>query len=266
MVDETNPQNWSVVTGANRGIGLEFTRQLLEAGHLTVACCRNPDEAGELKKLQDTHGHALKTVQLDVSDPESLTASAETLNELSGGVGLLIHNAGIVGNGKEGLSNFQSIEMLKVFQVNLFGPLELTRALLPKLEETSGKVFILTSRTGALRHPDPKDKPGSQFSYPCSKAAVHRLVSLLGTDLVPHGITVGGIDPSWVRTAMTSGGTPPKDRFMLEPSESVKGMLEVMNQVSLEKTGYLWRWSGNLSNWYAPEETAEERQTLPEND
>lgn len=261
MVTVSPQLSWFVVTGANRGLGLEFTHQLLQSGQAVAACCRLPDEAKDLHNLQQIYGDRIRLVELDVSLDKSLHGGADTLTQLPGGIHLLIHNAGIFATGEAGLENFRATEMQRVFQVNLFGPLELTRRLVPSLESTQGKVFILTSRTGALRPPGPHDRPGSQFSYPCSKAAVHRMVPILGQDLASRGIIVGGIDPGWVRTGMTAGA-PPVGRYQLEPQESVRGMLNVIKQVTLESTGRLWRWNGEPSNWYAPEETPEERQEV----
>lgn len=252
------PSGWVVVTGANRGLGLEFVRQLLEDGESAAACCRSPEKADGLHRLKQTFEERLAVLPLDLGDEASLHAGAEALCRLPGGIGLLIHNAGIFATAEEGVEKFRTEEMCRVFQVNLFGPLALTRDLLPVLRD-SGKVFILTSRTGALRPPANAGPPGKQFSYACSKAAVHRMVPVLADDLRPRGITVGGIDPGWVRTGMTSG-TQPEGRFQLEPDTSVRGMLKVIRSTDLEQTGRLWRWNGERSRWYAPEETPDERQ------
>lgn len=251
---------WAVVTGANRGLGLEFTRQLLDTGHRVAACCRSPEQAEELRSLGDPADGRFAVIRLDLGDPHKLPDAAGPLRELPGGIALLIHNAGIFATGEEGIARFRIDEMLRVFQVNLFGPLALTRELLPTLR-SGGKVFILTSRTGALRPPADDGKPGSQFSYPCSKAGVHRMVPVLADDLRPRGIAVGGIDPGWVRTGMTSAA-PPAGRYQLEPETSVAGMLKVIASVTLANTGRLWRWNGEPSNWYAPPETADERQEV----
>ena len=257
--DEAITNGWAVVTGANRGLGLEFTRQLLESGNCVAACCLNLEVADDLRRLGEDAGDRLVVVPLDVSDSASIESGAETLRTLTSGIALLIHNAGIFATGEEGLAGFTREEMLRVFDVNLFGPLTLTRDLLPVLR-SGGKVFVLTSRTGALR-PPAQGKPGSQFSYPSSKAAVHRMVPVLADDLRPKGIIVGGIDPGWVRTGMTSGAQP-AGRFQLEPGESVRGMLKVIDSVTLDASGRLWRWNGEHSRWYAPEETADERQEV----
>ena len=252
----------SVVTGANRGIGLEFTRQLLMRSGSVAACCRKPAEAEALHILKNQYKERLVLLPLDLSSEESIRSCAAEVAELPGGVTLLLHNAGMLARGEAGMESFDPEEMRRVFATNLVGPLTLTRELHPAIGR-GGKVFFLTSRTGVLRRLTGEPPEAGQFSYPCSKAAVHRSVPVLAGKLFPDGIVVGGIDPGWVRTDMTSGAEC-GDRFLLEPAESVAGMLTVMDRAGLDTSGALWRWNGDVSRWYAPEETAAERQEVME--
>jgi NAD(P)-dependent dehydrogenase (short-subunit alcohol dehydrogenase family) len=123
-------------------------------------------------------------------------------------------------------------------------------------------VAALTSRTGVLRPPPPPERTGG-FAYACTKAALHRAIPILAGELRTQGIIVMGVDPGWVRTDMTSGAST-ATRYQLEPAESVRGMRRVIHAQTLEKTGCLWRFDGSLSRWYAPKETAEERQEYPQ--
>lgn len=251
---------WSVVTGANRGIGLEFTRQLLMRSGSVAACCRKPAEAEALHVLKSQYNERLALLSLDLSSEESIRGCAAEVGELSGGVALLLHNAGMFARGETEMESFAPEEMRRVFETNLVGPLTLTRELHSAIAR-GGKVFFLTSRTGVLRCLAGEPSAKGQFSYPCSKAAVHRSVPVLAGKLFADGIVVGGIDPGWVRTDMTSGAER-GDRFLLEPAESVAGMLTVMDRAGPATSGTLWRWNGEVSRWYAPEETAAERQEV----
>lgn len=258
----STPPASALVTGANRGIGLEFVRQLADAGCKALAACRRPEEAAELDQLAEAHPDRVVPMELDVSSESSIAAIAQALEESGLPLDLLLHNAGTVAQGESGLEGISPEEMRRVLDTNLIGPLLLTRALLPALSRAEkAKVFILTSRTGALRPPPPNDKPGSQFSYAVSKAGIHRAIPILAADLKPRGIAVGGIDPGWVETDMTRGA-PTTERFRLAPSESVRGMLNTISKANISETGTLWRWNGEVSRWYAPEETAEERQEV----
>lgn len=253
---------WAVVTGANRGIGLEFTRQLLQQASSVVACCRKPEEAEALHVLKNQHKDRLVILPLDLSSEESIRGCASRVAGLAGEVALLLHNAGIFAQGESEIASFDPAEMRRVFETNLFGPLTLTRDLHSAIGR-GGKVFFLTSRTGVLRCLPGKPSSAGQFSYSSSKAAVHRMVPVLAGKLYDRGVVVGGIDPGWVRTDMTAGAAP-SDRFLLEPAESVAGMLTVIGRADLEGSGTLWRWNGEVSRWYAPKETAAERQEVTE--
>ena len=102
MVEPLQSKGWAVVTGANRGLGLEFTRQLLSRGYPAVACCRDTEHAKELHSLKDRYGDSLLLQSLDVSNSASIGACAEPLNQLKGGISILIHNAGIFAEGEAG--------------------------------------------------------------------------------------------------------------------------------------------------------------------
>jgi len=246
----------TLITGATRGIGFEFTRQCLERGDLVFAGCRTIAGMSALRESLDDHPR-LRAVLLDVERESMFAPAIQTIAAQCDRLDFLIHNAGIGGGGR-GLAGLDPEQYIRVFRVNYLAPLLLTRAALPLLVAGS-KVAALTSRTGALRPHDPESKGGGGFAYGCSKAALHRLIPMLATDLRAHGILVCGLDPGWVRTEMTA--TPDLgNRYQLEPEQSVCGMLDTLDQLTAQESGQLKRWNGSLCQWYAPTETDEELQ------
>jgi len=246
----------TLITGATRGIGFEFTRQCLDRGDLVFAGCRTLEGILALRARLEDHPR-LRPLLLDVESEHLFEPAVRTIAGQVDRLDCLIHNAGI-GGGGAGLAKLQAEQYIRIFRINYLAPLLLTRAALPLLGESS-KVAALTSRTGALRPHNPTLKSGGSFAYGCSKAALHRLIPMLAADLRERGILVCGLDPGWVRTDMTA--TPdPGNRYQLEPEQSVCGMLDTLDQLTPEQSGQLKRWNGQLCQWYAPPETDEELQ------
>lgn len=250
------------ISGANRGIGLEFARQYLEMGWIVAAASRRPGEAAALQGLQAQFppGRLLMPA-LDLNDPGSIEQVGAFLSDQPWDhLDLLINNAGIFAQGEHGVESMDYERALRVFQVNYFGPLLLTKVLLPWLTRSAqARVAVLTSRIGALRPPAVPLGSGGQFSYACSKAAVNRMVPILGANLASQGIWAVGLDPGWVDTDMTSGASA-GERYKLSPAQSVRGMIQVIESLQGEKTGRLLRFDGAQCRWYAPLETEEEMQ------
>jgi NAD(P)-dependent dehydrogenase (short-subunit alcohol dehydrogenase family) len=237
----------ALVTGANRGLGLEFVRQLLDAGSRVVAVCRARSSADGLRDLQVRHGDKLEIAELEVGNLPALTAFRPPLAE-GCGLDLLIHNAAMLGGPRA-----NGIEMVapegfdEVFRVNVAAPLFLTKALLPCLAAGRAPVVtVLGSRTGLVS--DVLEEPGRDLFYSTSKAAAHRLVTALASELAPRGVTVVGVNPGWVLTGMTSDG-PSKPTLL--PEESVAGVLEVLSRVQAADTGRFFHYNGSRARWEA---------------
>lgn len=202
----------TVITGANRGIGLEFCRQCQEAGHSVTALCREASE--ELKKL------GVDIVEdVDVRNPPDLSGLSN--------IDWLILNAGIWRDESLGEMNFETIA--EQFEVNTFGPLRILENTLDKLKEGS-KVIIMTSRMGSMAD----NTSGGRYGYRMSKAALNCAGVSLSHDLKPRGVAVGIFHPGYVATDMTNHkGTIP-------PEESVAGLLLGIRSLCLENTGSFW--------------------------
>ena len=217
----------SVVTGANRGIGLELVRQLAARGESVVAACR--ETSPELSALPvDVYEN------LDVSDEPSVAEFANCLGEEP--VDLLINNAGILTS--EELDSLEWGRLRRQFEVNTLGPLRVTSALLPRMA-AAGKIGIVTSRMGSLQD----NSSGGMYGYRISKTAANMVGVNLAHDLKPRGIAVFLLHPGYVRTELTQG------QGYSDPEEAARGLLERLDTLTLADTGTFWHANGEPLPW-----------------
>jgi NAD(P)-dependent dehydrogenase (short-subunit alcohol dehydrogenase family) len=232
-----------LITGANRGLGLEFVRQFLERGD--TAGCREPESAAELHELQTTFPEHLNVVRLDVADAASIAAARAEVEAQTDRLDWLINNAGTFATGEAGLNHTDAAKMAHVYAVNCIGPVIMAQQFAPLLAKGERPLLAnLTSGVGLLT--DEERGPGGQYSYRATKSALNLLIRSLSFDLKPHGIMVVGIGPGFVLTDMTRGSsvTPP-----LLPPESVRGMIATLEARTFADTGRFYDWSGNEADW-----------------
>jgi NAD(P)-dependent dehydrogenase (short-subunit alcohol dehydrogenase family) len=193
----------AVVTGANRGLGLEITRQLARRGAQVWLTARRSD-AGEAAVAQlAAEGLAARFHQLDVTDALSCTALADSLSTAPGRVDVLVNNAGIMRKADGQASEAEPATMLEIFQTNTLGALRITQALLPLLRASAGaRIVNMSSGMGAL-----SDMQGGWAGYRTSKAALNALTAMLADELAPH-IVVNAMCPGWVKTDMGGDKAP----------------------------------------------------------
>ncbi|HEY1334998.1 MAG TPA: SDR family oxidoreductase [Myxococcaceae bacterium] len=223
-----------VVTGANRGIGLEFVKQLTGRGEEVDATARDPDGAPELQAIARP-GVRLRIYRLDVSEDASVAAFAEQL--VPGMVDVLINNAGV--SGAKGGELIDPADVLRVLNVNAVGTLRVVRALLPRLREGKGKKIVnLTSMLGSI-----SDATGGRYAYRSSKAAVNMATRLLAEDLRGEGFRTVALHPGWVQTRMGGAGAP------VAPDQSVRGMLRIIDGLTAEQSGRVFDFQGREIPW-----------------
>jgi len=175
-----------LVTGANRGIGLELVRQMRARGHQVIGTARKPEQAMELKET------GARVVQLDVTDSNSIRAMAEQLKGQR--IDLLINNAGMLGHNAQSFAETDFDQVIATFDVNSLGPMRVTQALLPNIMAGSGKTVIQISSTmGSIAN-----NSGGYYGYRASKAALNMLNSSLALELADNGITSVVMHPGWV--------------------------------------------------------------------
>ncbi len=217
----------ALVTGANRGIGLELCRQLAARGDRVIAVCRT--STPELDKL----GIRVED-GVDVTDPGSVEALAGRLHGTS--LDLLVNNAGVLSH--EGLDHLDFDSMRRQFEVNALGPLRMTATLLPLLSR-GAKVAIVSSRMGSIAD----NTSGGTYGYRMSKAAVNAAGRSLAQDLASRAIAVVILHPGFVRTAMTG------HNGMVDPPESARGLLARIDELTLESTGRFLHANGEELPW-----------------
>jgi len=215
-----------LVTGANRGIGLELCKQLSSRGDELIAVCRAG--SAELGSLN------LRVIEnIDVSSGESIDLLRDQLANVK--LDWLINNAGILAvESLDGL-NFETIE--QQFRVNSMGPLRVTAALLGNLSDGS-KVGIITSRMGSIDD----NTSGGYYGYRMSKAAVNMAGACLAHDLRPRGVALALLHPGMVATEMTG-------RQGIPPAESASGLIQRMDELQMDQSGGFWHANGELLPW-----------------
>ncbi|HEY0229735.1 MAG TPA: SDR family oxidoreductase [Dokdonella sp.] len=226
-----------LVTGANRGLGLEFTRQLLRKGERVIATCRQPGRALELTRLAGEHPGHLTVLPLTLPEARSIADLAREIEALNFVVRLLINNAGLTIAGER----FGTIELeglRNAFVANAAGPFLLTQALAPSLVD-GAKVVNLSSRLGSITLTDALYTP----SYAISKSALNMAGKLLSIALAEHKGIVVAISPGWVRTDMGGANAP------LEAADSVASMLGVIERLGAGDSGKFLSHEGAEIPW-----------------
>jgi len=228
-----------IVTGASRGLGLEFTRQLLARGDRVIAACRDPQRAEGLQVLAGAHSDRLHLGTLDVADTELISAFAEDAAHVFDGIDLLLNNAGKLVRG-ERFGSVEATSLQSSFATNAAGPYLLTQALAPLLAKGRHAVVAnVSSQLGSITRTNSFYTP----TYAISKAALNMATVLLAHGLADSGACVIAFHPGWVKTAMGGADAP------LEPAASVAGMLNVISGLKMEDSGTFVDYLGNSMPW-----------------
>ena len=215
-----------LVTGCNRGIGLEICRQYRDRGDTVIGACRTASAA-----LQESGADIIDGV--DVTSDDGAARLAGSLGDRR--IDILINNAGILRS--DGLESVNFDDMLEQYRVNTIGPLRVTRALVPHLA-AHAKVAIVTSRVGSIED----NSSGRNYGYRCSKTAANMVGVNLHHDLSPKGIAVFLLHPGYVATDMTGGGGIPAP-------DSARGIIARMDELGLAQSGTFWHAEGYELPW-----------------
>ncbi|WP_119301828.1 SDR family oxidoreductase [Dongia deserti] len=222
-----------LITGANRGLGLEFARQYVADGWRVIACCRSPNDAPELKKL----GKHVEVHALDVTSQESIQHLAKVLKGTP--VDVLINNAGLHGDRRA--FGETDIELWKqIFAVNTIAPYQVLSALLDNVvASTQKKVVNITSKVGSIG-----DGPsGGSYAYRSSKTALNTVMVNAAHELRNHGVTILLLHPGWVQTDMGGPSAP------VSIEQSIAGMRRVIDKATQAETGHFYDYTGRQLPW-----------------
>lgn len=222
-----------LITGANRGIGLEFVRQYLAEGAEVIACCRAPDKAESLKAL----GGTLSLEELDVTDSNSIARLAAKLKGRP--IDILINNAGIFGADRQSADDADVEVLIETFRVNSVGPLSMAQAFKDNLRRgTAKKLVVITSKMGSI-----SDSSGGSLAYRASKAALNMIMNSVAKAWSQDGISVGIYNPGWVQTDM---GGP---NASITAEQSVKGLKARIAELGPRQSGRFFDYQGKEIGW-----------------
>jgi NAD(P)-dependent dehydrogenase (short-subunit alcohol dehydrogenase family) len=229
-----------LITGANRGLGLEFARQYSADGWDVIATARNPKQSEELERLAKSKSVFLQ--MLDVTSNESVKHLAEVLNGRP--VDLLILNSAIFTRGGNKLGELNYAGWRESFETNVLGVMRVAEALIENVAASKRKQIVaISTGMGSLQTLGTTIGFGSAYQYRSSKAALNMAMSILTKEVEPKGISVLIFNPGWVQTDM---GGP---NAILTPEQSIAGMRKVLDGNSMELTGKFLSYDGSTWPW-----------------
>jgi NAD(P)-dependent dehydrogenase (short-subunit alcohol dehydrogenase family) len=227
-----------LITGANRGLGLEFARQYVADGWQVFAACRDPSSASELRRLAAARDQKLRIMALDVTDGASIRAAAAELDGQA--IDVLLNNAGIMGTRGQTIGNMDYEAWAKVLEANTMGPMRVSEEFVDQVARSGRKLIVtLTSGMGSLAD----NTSGGSIAYRSSKAAVNMVMRSLAIDLAPRGITCVVVNPGWVQTDM--GGT----NATLTTAESVTKLKSLFETLGPAQSGKFFNYNGREYPW-----------------
>jgi NAD(P)-dependent dehydrogenase (short-subunit alcohol dehydrogenase family) len=224
-----------LITGTNRGIGLEFVKQYAEDGWRVLACCRDPDDASDLQNLADSHSN-IEMFALDVGDFPQIEQLANRLRHER--IDVLINNAGVYPSSSLGEIDYEA--WATAFEVNSMAPLKMVEAFTPHVANSSLKrIATLSSKMGSLDD----NTSGGSYLYRSSKTAVNMVMKSLAIDFKVYGISVVTLHPGWVQTDM---GGP---NGLIDTRTSVQGLRGVIANLTLQTSGKFIAYDGKEISW-----------------
>jgi len=228
-----------LVTGASRGLGLEFVRQFVQRGARVFAACRKPGQATDLTRLALAHPGRVTVLPVDLARPASITELGNELRLVTDSLDLLVNNAGVLVSG-ERFGSLEAKHLADTFATNVIGPVLMAQAMAPLLAAGQApKVLNLSSILGSIARCEEFGTP----SYSISKAALNMAMRQLSHELGPQGITAFVIHPGWVKTDMGGSGA------QITVQQSVTGMLAVVDGAGPDFAGRFLSWDGKEIPW-----------------
>lgn len=222
-----------LITGANRGLGLEFARSFLADGWNVHGCCRHPEKAKDLKALSGD----IAVHRLDVTDGLQVANLSRELAEES--IDLLLNNAGVYGP-RTAFGETPVDEWDEVIRINVKAPLRMAERFVEHVAASQRKLIVnISSKMGSISQLG----NGGSYVYRASKAAVNMITKGLSIDLAERGITVVSVHPGWVQTDMGGSGAD------ITASQSVAGLRAVIEGLNLDQSGKFFNYDGSEIPW-----------------
>lgn len=225
-----------LITGANRGIGLALTAELLKGGHRVLAVARNPAKASDLEKLRGAHGQLLEVIELDVTSDESVKKAAANVEKMIEGLDVLVNNAAVFPEeGDESIFDMDLEHFREAFETNVLGVIRVTRSFVPLLEKgRNPRIVNISSGAGSVTA---KHDHG-YYAYSASKAALNMVTRALAAEFRPRSICVVAMTPGWVKTEMGGPNAP------LAPEDSARSIARTITALTMDKSSLFLERSG----------------------
>jgi NAD(P)-dependent dehydrogenase (short-subunit alcohol dehydrogenase family) len=231
-------QNSTVlITGANRGIGLELAAQFAADGWSVLACSRNPEAADELCALSERHPQ-IEVLALDVTDYAQMSTLSSQLHDRP--IDILLSNAGIYGPSGVVFGEVDPADWREVLEVNTIAPLMLAQAFVEQVAASRQKLIaVISSKVGSIAD----NSSGGSYLYRSSKTAVNQVVKCLSIDLAGRGISALSLHPGWVQTEM---GGPNAE---ITTADSVAGLKAILQSAGAAQNGHFIEYNGAPIPW-----------------
>lgn len=225
-----------LITGANRGIGLEFCKVLLARGETVIAASRHPDGAREFWELSADFKSRFRAVKMDVGSAQSIADCAQELRDVT--IDVLVNNAGVFAANGDHLATLKFEDVTKSFDVNTLGPMRVTQAFLPQMTKAnSPKVISITSRMGSIGD----NESGGHYAYRMSKAALNMFHKSFALEFPKIASAV--LHPGWVQTDMGGSNAP------VTPHDSASGLVKVIDRLTTKDSGAFLDFKGDAIPW-----------------
>jgi NAD(P)-dependent dehydrogenase (short-subunit alcohol dehydrogenase family) len=227
-----------LITGSNRGLGLEFCKQYAKEGWDVLACCRHPDQAVKLNNLVAYNPH-VRVHEMDVMDRNGIDALANDLKDLT--IDLLIANAGVYGDSRgHEFGNLDYADWIRTLETNVLGVVKVAEAFLPNLKRSRNPLIaVLSSQMGSIAD----NSSGGSILYRSSKAALNAAMKSLAIDLQNTDVGVLIFHPGWVKTDM--GGS----HALIDVETSAGGMIKQISDFKMSQTGRFIKYDGTCLPW-----------------
>ncbi len=223
-----------LITGANRGLGLQFTSQYAADGWRVIATCRDPDSANDLKAVTGD----IEVYPLNVLDLDAIAALATKLSGMP--IDVLLNNAGVIGPGNHSFGEMDYDGWLETFRVNTLAPMKMVESFVGNVAASDRKLIVsLSSKLGSMAD----NAEGGHYIYRSSKAALNAVHMSWCNDLKTRGVASVVFHPGWARTSMGGSSAP------VDPEESVRSIRGIIETLGIKDSGRFINYDGSPIGW-----------------
>lgn len=227
-----------LITGANRGIGLEHTKAFVSRGIRVFAAARSPEDADDLNALAAGHAGKITVLRYDAADPESPALLKAILGDTP--IDLLLANAGAMGGSNQSFGSVDIDDVLQLVRVNALAPLQLAEALAENVARSSRKLIAFqSSKMGSIDD----NTSGGYYAYRISKAALNMVAKGISSDLSSRGVIAVALHPGWVKTRMGGAGAP------VAVQQCVAGQQRLFDKLTMADSGHFFNYDGTELPW-----------------